>query len=314
MKMRIAVIGAGVCGLYLSSKLSEKGNEVVVFEKRNKIGKEVCSGLFSERIFDFIPESKNIVQNKINFVLIHFPQKTLKVKFSGKFYVMDHVKLDNIAAELAKKSGVKIILNKAITSFPVGFEKAIGCDGAMSQTRKYIGGSCPKFRLAMNGFLNKKDYSDFVETWPTKNGFIWKIPRGENVEYGIMEKPENCQVLFKNFLENNEISLENIKSALVPDGFLIPKNDLVTLCGDSAGTIKPWSGGGVIWGLTGANFLLKDFPDFLKYKKSADKNFLPKIFFSKIATKTIYLLGFNFPWLIPINYKIDGGYIKKWKR
>ena len=56
--MKVAIVGAGINGLYLAWKLSGMGHEVSVFEKRNKIGKEVCSGLFSERILDFFPQSE----------------------------------------------------------------------------------------------------------------------------------------------------------------------------------------------------------------------------------------------------------------
>jgi len=85
--MKIAIIGAGICGLYLARKLSEKGSEVTVFEKKEKIGKGACSGLFSERILEFIPESEKLIQNQIESVLIHFPKRTLKVKFSRKFLI-----------------------------------------------------------------------------------------------------------------------------------------------------------------------------------------------------------------------------------
>ena len=63
--MRVAIIGAGICGLYLAWKLSEKGAEATVFEKRDKIGKEVCSGLFSERILKFVPQSRELIQHEI---------------------------------------------------------------------------------------------------------------------------------------------------------------------------------------------------------------------------------------------------------
>ena len=49
-KQNVAIIGGGICGLYLSWKLSRKGHLVTVFEKKKKIGNEICSGLFSERI------------------------------------------------------------------------------------------------------------------------------------------------------------------------------------------------------------------------------------------------------------------------
>jgi len=342
--MKIAIVGAGICGLYLGWKLAERGNQVTIFEKKEKIGKEVCSGLFSERILDFIPESQKSIQNQIDFVLIHFPRKTLKIKFfnpvgnrrfsfgARKFLVMNRFKLDNLVAELAENSGAKIILNHNVSksdfdTIQEGFERIIGCDGPNSIIRKSLGLPNPTYRLAIQGFLKKEDHSDFVETWPTKSGFIWKIPRGKEVEedksssppfanarvieYGIISDPKGAKLLFDNFLEKNNLSLEKINSAIVPRDLIIPSNQKITLCGDAAGLTKPWSGGGVVWSLIAANLLLKNFPDFLKYKKAVKKFFLPKIIFSKIAIKTVYFLGFKIPWLFPRNIKIESDFLSR---
>ncbi len=315
--MKIAVIGAGINGLYLARKLSEKGHKVIVFEKKEKIGKEVCSGLFSERILKFIPESENLIQNKIDCCLIHFPKRTIKIRFSKPFFVINHYQLDNLAADLAEKAGAKIILNRNILSYDFGIcfkrnDRIIGCDGANSFVRKYLDLPEPKFYLGVQKFIKQKDSSDFVETWPTQSGFIWKIPRGkkDDLEYGILEKPNQAKKLFEQFLKKNNLASEKINSGLVPQGkLIIPKNPKITLCGDAAGLTKPWSGGGVIWGLTAADILLKNFPDFLKYEKEMRKIFLPKIILSKIAVKTVYFSGFNFPWLLPQNIKIESDFL-----
>jgi len=319
-KQKIAIIGAGICGLYLAWKLSEKGHNIIIFEKKKETGNAVCSGLFSQRILEFIPESRKLIKNKINFVRLHFPKKTVTVRFSKSFFVISHFELDKLAANLAREAGAKIILNNNISSIPKRFDKIIGCDGANSFIRKSLNLPEPVYKLGILGFTenssllaNRELFSDsfnnYVETWPCKNGFIWKIPRNNEMEYGIISKPKLANKLFKEFLNKNNLSLEKTKAKIIPHGFIIPKNPSITLCGDAAGLTKPWSGGGVIWGLTAAEILLKTFPDFLAYRKSLKRFFLPKIIFSKLATKTIFFLGFKAPWLLPKKTKMESDFL-----
>ncbi len=306
---KVAIIGGGICGLYLAWKLSEKGYKVTLFEKNKRIGKEACSGLFSKRILDFIPESRRLIQNQIEYALLHFPKKTIRIDFSGNFFVMEHAKLDRLVLSLAQKNGTKIILNKKVDYFPTGFERIIGCDGATSKVRRLLRLKNPELRLGIQGFVPGRESSGFVETWPTEYGFLWKIPRANEIEYGIIEKKERAKEIFDNFLAKKKINLKKINSALIPQGFIIPFNSKVTLCGDSAGLTKPWSGGGVIWGLKAADILLKNFPDFLKYRKELKKFFLPKIIFSRITTKLAYFFGFKAPYFLPKNIKIESDFL-----
>lgn len=312
--MKVAIIGAGITGLYLAWKLAEKGEEVTIFEKKDKIGKECCSGLFSERILEFIPESQKLIQNEIDYCLIHFPKKTLKIEFSKKFLIMSHYELDNLVANLTEKAGTKIRLKTNIsrTVFDVlvnDFDRIIGCDGPNSIVRKSLGLPEPIYHLAIQGFISKKDYSNYIETWPQQQGFIWKIPRGKETEYGIISSQKGAKPLFEGFLEENKFGLERIMSSIVPQGLIIPKNPSITLCGDAAGLTKPWSGGGVIWGLTVAEILLKNFPDFIKYQKEIKKFFLPKITLGKILKNLVYFLGFKLPLILPKNYKIESDFL-----
>jgi len=307
--MNVAIIGAGINGLYLAQKLSQSGHKVTVFEKRDKIGKQACSGLFSERILDFIPESQKLIKNQINSVLIHFPKRTIKIRFSKKFFVISHFELDNLVSKLAEMAGAKIILNNPITSLPENFDRVIGCDGPNSIIRKILKLEEPAFRLAIQGFIPKQDNSDFVETWPIREGFIWRIPRENEIEYGAIGNHKEVKAIFESFLEKNNFKLDRIESAIVPQGLLISHDPLITLCGDSVGLTKPWSGGGVIWGLRAGDMLLKNFPDFSKYAKELRKFFGPKIMFSKIAVKLVYFLGYKMPWLLPKNIKIESDFL-----
>lgn len=326
--MKIAIIGAGTIGLYLGWKLSDRGHQVTIFEKKKRIGNKVCSGLFSERILNFVPQSKKLIENKIKNALIYFPKKTIKIKFSKQFFVMSHYQLDKLLFDLAKKSGAKIILNRNIRFLPKKFDRIIGCDGANSFVRKLLGLPDPNFRLGILGYLavskkKKKLTKDMscVETWPCQNGFIWKIPRKKEIEYGIITNPRLAFKIFKNFLDENDIKLKKVKAKAISQGLVFSSAQplsaskkrkgagQITLCGDSAGLTKPWSGGGVIWGLTAAEILLKNFPDFIKYQKKVNKFFSFKIKIAKVAIKIVYLLGFKLPWLLPKKVRIESDFL-----
>ena len=299
---RVAIVGAGIVGLYLAWKLCQKGEKVVVFEKRNRIGKECCSGLFSERILKFFPQSKKLIENEINSVLVHFPKKTIRVDFKKKFFVINHAELDKTAAGLAEAEGAEICLGQEAGAnlLSSGFDRVIGCDGALSRVRKDLGLPDPEFRLGMRRFVSQKNCSSYLETWAVPGGFSWKIPRGNQIEFGAIVPLKSV----KNFHTSKYGSF-----ALVPQGLIVPKNERITLCGDAAGLTKPWSGGGVVWGLTAADLLLKNFPNMLKYRQDVRRLFITQIALSKLTLKLVYYFGFNLPGLLPSKIKMEGDFV-----
>lgn len=320
--MKVAIVGAGATGLYLSWKLAKLGHKVTVFEKEKEIKGKVCSGLISERIKNFIPLDKSLIENQINNCLIHFPRKTVNLRMKPIHFVIDRRKLNHYLFGLAKNAGAEMVFNKAINEIPQGFDRVIGCDGALSKTRKLLSLSNPLFRLGVQIFLPIENFSEYVETWPVKNGFIWKIPRGNSIEYGIMSDLKSAGKYFEEFCRKEKISIvqKNLQSAIIPQprtnifdilrgrGLVIPRAENITLCGDAAGLTKPWSGGGVIWGLTAADILIKNFPDFKKYRKEVRKFFGPKIIKGKIAARLAPFIGNNFPYLLPSKITRDNDF------
>lgn len=306
---KIAIIGAGICGLYLSWKLGEKGYQVTVFEKEKEIGKKSCSGLYSQRIFEFLPLTSSFIENQINFALIHFPKKTIKINFSQNFFVFEREKLEKLLASFAQRAGAKFLFNSPLNSLPQGFDYIIGCDGYNSSVRKFLGLKEPKLFLGIRGFVKKESFTHWVETWPQREGgFIWRIPRGRKIEYGIMGEIEKAKDIFKSFLEKEKIQLEKTKSAIIPQGLTVSLHPRIALCGNAIGLTKPWSGGGVIWGLRACDILLESFPNLLKASKKIKRIFGREIALGKFLTQTVYFLGFSFPQFLPKEREINGDF------
>lgn len=311
---KILIVGAGIVGLYLAWQLSLKGHKVFVCEKRSKEGswKKSCSTLVSERIRDFIPMDDSFIENKISGCLINFPKKTVRLDFRPIHLVLSRPAVLSRLLELAQKEGAEVSFEKDIKKTPEGFDKIIGCDGALSKVRENFGLSNPRFRLGIQFFQKGKDGSDFVETWPTKNGFCWRIPRGEETEWGMLEDPETALARFKEFLKNKDIPFGDgqgsFPAALVPSGLVLPKDKNITLCGDAAGLAKPWSGGGLIWGLKAASILLETFPDFEAYSRKTKRFFTFRIIKGRIADTAVHFLGKRLPFLLPDKIKYDNDF------
>ena len=164
-------------------------------------------------------------------------------------------------------------------------------------------------RIGIQGFVKNNAKENYVQAWPCKNGFLWKVPRNSQIEYGVIANINEGYKIFNDFLKQNSINITNVKARIVPRGFSLPKTGNTTLCGDAMGLTKPWSGGGVVWGLIAADILIKSFPDFQTYAKKMKMFFIPKILISKILVKIVYFLGYYFPYLLPKTNNVESDFI-----
>ncbi len=325
--MKVAIVGAGIVGTYLAWRLARKGFEVSAFEQKSEIGGKACSGLISRRLWHFLPENKSLIENEIKSANVHFPEKDVEIMFSPHMLVVDRKGLEEYAAALAREAGVKmflgmkvanvlhikgkrpqIVLEKNNKKAFIEFDYVIGCDGANSVVRKSLRLRESRMRLGILAFgkAKKNQIPGAVEVFPTKSGFNWIIPRsaGES-EYGTLEKPADAKRIFEQFCKKQKIKSEKILAAPVPEGLVLSGHNRIALCGDAAGLTKSWSGGGVIWGLTAAHMLARDFPNLKKYESQMKRFFAPRMFFGRIETKIAVWLGNNMPFLLPRRIRID---------
>lgn len=309
--LKVAVVGGGVMGLYISWKLSETGHDVSLFDKKKEdtLGHKCCSCLVSERIKQFIPITEECIENKISSCVINFPKGKVKLNFSPKHLALNREMIISILLDLNKKVGTRIILGQEIKKVPQGFDRVIGCDGAFSVIRRSLNLPDPKIKNGVQAYSLIKNNSNTTETFTSGDiyGFCWKIPKGDKIEYGVLGSQTDVRKKVDRILNIKGVERDSFSAAAVPcpkfslfnAGLIFPKEKNITLCGDAMGLTKPWSGGGIIWGLHAADILIKTFPDFKKYKKETVSFFKFKILKGQISNYLVQTIGKRFPYVLP---------------
>jgi len=136
-----------------------------------------------------------------------------------------------------------------------------GADGASSVVGSALG-AAPKEKVpGIIAIANEPNSSEFVELFFDRtltDSFLWKIPRGESTEYGMWGSGSRFDVLEKFFKIKGKYAK---RSGVIPLGPPKTYFDRAILLGDAAAMTKPWSGGGVVYGMTcaqiAADVLLK---------------------------------------------------------
>jgi hypothetical protein len=111
-------------------------------------------------------------------------------------------------------------------------------------------------------FPEAPDHEDFVDVHLTvPRFFAWRIPRGEaGVEYGLAVAPgDDAPGRFEALLEDYGVELDRRCSGAIPIG---PPERTVgersLLVGDAAGQTKPFTGGGILYGMRAADVAARE--------------------------------------------------------
>ncbi|MEM4782618.1 MAG: geranylgeranyl reductase family protein [Halalkalicoccus sp.] len=276
------VVGAGPAGSRFARRATEAGYDVLALEG-GRIGEPLaCSGHVSTDVWEYTTDGarEELLQNEIRGARFHLDGPGSE---AYPFYreepvsnVIDRVGLDRHLAAAAREAGADLRESHTVTgvheeddhvlieaSTPDGSAEfrgrmVAGCDGPVSRTRRDLGIDEPDELLhGVLGFEPAADHAEFVDVHLTAPRFFaWRIPRGEaGVEYGLAAPPgREVRELFEGFTAGYDAETENVCSGMIPIG---PPGRVTSergfLIGDAAAQTKPFTGGGILYGMTAAD-------------------------------------------------------------
>ncbi|GEM_PF-829897 len=296
IKAEVGIIGAGVAGSYLAYLLSNEGIDVILIEKSRKI--KVDSGIVSTNIKNFLKIKESLILDKIK-EMNFFSSKSSFYLFSNKpfAYILKRKEFGRYLRKIATKSGAKLYydecekikLNKDF--YVIGknnkyiFKILVGCDGANSIVRKFLGIEEPKFAIGYIHKLRKKieikKISVYHDKKYSKRFFGWIIP--QNREIGLMTEIKNSKEKFSKFLRDkvNENFDNKDYFHLIPITTTKSFYKNAILVGDACGQTKPLTGGGIIYSLICAEKAKDAIINHIEYNKKLE-------IYEKLWKKEIY--------------------------
>ena len=282
----VLIIGGGPSGLRLAARLAGSGLHVRILEKKDSIGSRVvCTGIIGKEVFDSFGMNRDSALGELQTVRLVSPLGTSVVYRHPKAfaYVVDREKFDRNLASDARDRGAEIELSVKAEDIQVSGEgvrvRARGADGGrgLFSARMAVLASGIDFGLQvqlglgrpkefLNGAQVEIDADDpaaaaiFVGRDIAPGAFAWMVPSGPSrLRVGLLTRREPraylarlAATVFPERFAN--VAPHGIRIKAIAQGLLSKTyGERVIAIGEAAGHVKTTTGGGVAYGLMGAD-------------------------------------------------------------
>jgi digeranylgeranylglycerophospholipid reductase len=279
----IVIIGGGPIGSYTAGRLTAKGYKVLVLEKKQRVGESVCcTGIVGMECVQRFNIKEKLILRKVDGASLYPPsRKELYIKRPvPQACILDRVGFDISMAEKAQSAGAEYSFNSRATDVDTdqdGVTITVSRPKEQQEIRAravvIATGFTPPF-LRRIGLGTFEDYCvgvqveietndvENVEVYfgePAPGFFAWVVPVEPPVaRIGLLMR-KTPGIYLKKWLKELESQgrITNHRPAMSYGA--IPLKPLprtygerLVVVGDAAGQAKPTSGGGIYYGLIGA--------------------------------------------------------------
>jgi len=280
----VIVIGGGPVGSYIARKLAEVGYDVLVLEKRERVGEPVCcTGIISQHCFDTFNIDSNLILRKANSARIFSPTgKLIRLwRQENQACVIDRAAFNVSMAERAGAAGAGYLFNNTAEDVELETDRIVVKTSGNSDKLEYEA----RVAIIATGFGSKLiskvglgEYGDIVVGAQVEVGntsvdeievytgnevapgfFAWLVPTSpQRALVGLLSRnspKEYLKKLLSSLKADGKIDYDGGKIdcrgiTIKPPARTYGRRLIVV--GDAAGQVKPTTGGGIYFGLLSA--------------------------------------------------------------
>ncbi|OGO33296.1 MAG: hypothetical protein A2Z29_05340 [Chloroflexi bacterium RBG_16_56_11] len=276
------VAGAGPTGSYVAGRLAAAGRRVLVLEKKLRLGGAVCTGIVGQECAEHFAIPDGVILRKVSSARLFSPSGNLLHlrREEPQACILDRVAFDSEMAARAKKAGADFRFGSRVANVAVEGDRAIvsvvrGGKEETVEARVVVvaAGFSPGLvsRLGLGRYRDytigaqaiiESDLTDEVEVYfggVAPGFFAWLVPtKPPSARVGLLSR-RNPGLLLRKWLDelagrgkitspDVEIRCKSIPLRPLSRTF----GERLIVVGDAAGHVKPTSGGGIYYGLLGA--------------------------------------------------------------
>jgi len=263
-KYHTVIVGAGPAGLACATMLAQAGREVLVLERRNRVGPKVCAGGITwSGLKQRLPE--DLLQKAFPDQHIRTPwQQTAISAGQPLVSTVSREELGQWQLDQARAAGARILSSTAVGRLAAdhleaggetfGFRYLVGADGSGSKVRQYLGLPTLTVGVGVNCFVpgNFMRMEWHLDPYYFNNGYAWVFPHREYAAIGayasrLTTRPLVLQKNFRRWADKHGIYLGAAKmtAALINYDFRGWRFGNFFLTGDAAGLASPLTGEGI---------------------------------------------------------------------